>query len=361
MSATSARRLVTAGSLTLALALASPAAALAQSQEGSERGRSGSAQENKDEKKEGQPGSTSSSTQGSGASGAGSDRADKKSGQTSKRQGGAPAGERAKGGDPRGNNGTVKIDGEPFDDTPGNEPHVGCTFQVDFFGFDAGDTAQVTLTGHAPTGGGLLYNKNHLISNDAAGGGQDADESITFTAGQLGLFALTPHPQQGWHIKLAVDVDDAPGGAKQKVFWVTCAQPAAVSGSTTDAATGAGSTTVAAGVPATAGGGTTTTAAGLPVTAGGGAAAAAEVLSPRALEQSAPELTLGAGTTTLSGSTQAAAGAGGVTARGAARPSALPFTGPQGLAYLLALGASAVGVGALAHRFGRRRAVTTEL
>ncbi len=33
---------------------------------------------------------------------------------------------------PPGNNGTVKIDDVPFDDHPNNEPHVGCTFQVDF-------------------------------------------------------------------------------------------------------------------------------------------------------------------------------------------------------------------------------------
>ena len=36
--------------------------------------------------------------------------------------------------DPPGNNGTVKIDGDAFDDDPNNEPHVGCTFQVDFYG-----------------------------------------------------------------------------------------------------------------------------------------------------------------------------------------------------------------------------------
>ena len=39
--------------------------------------------------------------------------------------------------DPGGNNGTVKIDGVDFDDHPNNEPHVGCVFQVDFYGYDA--------------------------------------------------------------------------------------------------------------------------------------------------------------------------------------------------------------------------------
>ena len=38
-----------------------------------------------------------------------------------------------------GNNGTIKIDDVEFDDHPHNEPHVGCTFQVDFYGYDEGD------------------------------------------------------------------------------------------------------------------------------------------------------------------------------------------------------------------------------
>ncbi len=42
---------------------------------------------------------------------------------------------------PPGNNGTIKIDGAAFDDAPNNEPHVGCTFQVDFYGFDEGRPA----------------------------------------------------------------------------------------------------------------------------------------------------------------------------------------------------------------------------
>ena len=40
---------------------------------------------------------------------------------------------------PPGNNGTVKLDARPFDAAPDNEPHVGCTFQLDFYGYDQGD------------------------------------------------------------------------------------------------------------------------------------------------------------------------------------------------------------------------------
>jgi hypothetical protein len=37
---------------------------------------------------------------------------------------------------PSGNHGTVKVDARPFDAAPDNEPHVGCVFQVDFYGYD---------------------------------------------------------------------------------------------------------------------------------------------------------------------------------------------------------------------------------
>jgi hypothetical protein len=52
------------------------------------------------------------------------------------------------GPNPPGNNGTVKIDDTPFDDAPDNEPHVGCTFQVDFYGYDEGDRRRVTFEAH---------------------------------------------------------------------------------------------------------------------------------------------------------------------------------------------------------------------
>src|SRR5215212_6335972 len=55
--------------------------------------------------------------------------------------------------DPPGNNGTVKIDGVDFDVYPNNEPHVGCVFQVDFYGFDQGDlNAKVAFKVWPPTG-----------------------------------------------------------------------------------------------------------------------------------------------------------------------------------------------------------------
>ena len=57
------------------------------------------------------------------------------------------------GPNPPGNNGTIKIDGVAFDDVPDNEPHVGCEFQVDFYGYDLGNLfADVEFDAHPPTG-----------------------------------------------------------------------------------------------------------------------------------------------------------------------------------------------------------------
>ncbi len=65
------------------------------------------------------------------------------------------SGGQAGAANPPGNNGTIKIDDVPFDDAPNNEPHVGCTFQVDFYGYDEGDLfADVTFVVHPPTGRG---------------------------------------------------------------------------------------------------------------------------------------------------------------------------------------------------------------
>jgi hypothetical protein len=45
-----------------------------------------------------------------------------------------------------------KVDRVPFDDHPDNQPHVGCVFQIDFYGFDQGDlNAEVTFEAQPPT------------------------------------------------------------------------------------------------------------------------------------------------------------------------------------------------------------------
>jgi len=124
--------------------------------------------------------------------------------------------------DPPGNNGTIKIDGQPFDSAPNNEPHVGCTFQLDFYGFDEGDdlNASVTFQAWAPTGPTqTLLSDTVPIGEDPAGGGTDLDAERTYT---LDTSALTPHPVQGFHVKVTVHADGSIGAdTKYKVFWVT--------------------------------------------------------------------------------------------------------------------------------------------
>ncbi len=125
--------------------------------------------------------------------------------------------------DPPGNNGTVKIDGVVFDSHPNNEPHVGCNFEVDFYGFDEGPFyADVTFEAQPPTGRGVLLTDTVFIGgNSSAGGGSEAglDASREYT---LNFAGYKQHPQQGFHVKLTVNADGSKGAnTKHKVFWVT--------------------------------------------------------------------------------------------------------------------------------------------
>jgi cell division septation protein DedD len=131
--------------------------------------------------------------------------------------------------DPPGNNGTIKIDDVAFDDHPNNEPHVGCTFQVDFYGFDEGDLhADVTFKAHPPTGDRevLLTDNVFIGEDDNSGGGSEKglDASQTYT---LDFTGIEPHPQQGFHVKLTINADGSQGAdVKHKVFWVQdCLKP----------------------------------------------------------------------------------------------------------------------------------------
>jgi LPXTG-motif cell wall-anchored protein len=143
-------------------------------------------------------------------------------------------------GDPRGNNGTVKIDGVHPVDGPGhstgpndpgqhpdNDPHVLCQFELEFFGFDQGQTADIRIALHSPTGdlGDLVNDTGVLISSDPAGGaGNDDDVVIPYDLSDQ-LADVEPHPQHGWHVKLYLtlynaDDSEVPGGKKHKVFWI---------------------------------------------------------------------------------------------------------------------------------------------
>lgn len=129
--------------------------------------------------------------------------------------------------DPPGG-GTVTVDTLPID---GHGPHVGCAFAIDFFGFDAGADlfADVTFEAHPPTGRGVLLADRVFIGEDDASGGTSAaglDAQRTYNL-SAALQSFTPHPQQGFHVTLAVHADGSQrADTRQRVFWVSgCATP----------------------------------------------------------------------------------------------------------------------------------------
>jgi LPXTG-motif cell wall-anchored protein len=152
--------------------------------------------------------------------------------------------------DPPGNNGTVKVDGEPFENDPNNEPHVDCIFQIDWYGLDEGDDlfSHVTFEVHPPTGKPevILEDDVFIGEDDNSGGGSEEghDASATYDLTDV-LQGFEQHAQQGWHVKLTVNNDGSQGAdVKHKVFWVSgCETPPTTSSSTTSSSTTSSSTT----------------------------------------------------------------------------------------------------------------------
>jgi len=150
---------------------------------------------------------------------------------------------------PPGNNGTIKVDDVPFDDLPNNEPHVGCTFQVDFYGYDEGNlNAEVLFEAHPPTlrpgdDQVLLQDTVFIGEDDNSGGGSEAglDASETYT---LDFTGIEPHPNQGFHVRLTIQADGSQGAdEKHKEFWVTGCPP--VTTTTTSTTTSSTTSTTA--------------------------------------------------------------------------------------------------------------------
>jgi hypothetical protein len=223
---------------------------------------------------------------------------------------------------PPGNNGTIKVDDTPFDDAPNNEPHVGCTFQVDFYGYDEGDlNATVTFEAHPPTGDRqvLLTDTVFIGEDDNAGGGSEAglDASQTYT---LDLTGIQPHPNQGVHVKLTINAEGSQGAdVKHKVFWVSgCDTPGTTTTTTTKPTTSTSTTT------------TTTK----PTSTSGGSGTSGETST----------------TAAVGGSSSSAAGGSSSSGGGV-----LPFTG-AGTSLPMLVGAIALlGLGAATLRYGSRR------
>lgn len=117
-----------------------------------------------------------------------------------------------------GNSGTIKIVAVGADTHNDNEPHPGCTFRVDFYGFDAG-TMHLTVRSVEPTTTALLRRETVSITRSARGNTFQTSRTYD-VSGELASF--TPK-QQGYHLRVDVRRSDANGqGSKTKVFWLNC-------------------------------------------------------------------------------------------------------------------------------------------
>jgi hypothetical protein len=100
---------------------------------------------------------------------------------------------------------------------------VGCIFNIEFFGYDAGGlNASFKFVAIPPTGKNVVLRRGSLVlEDDPAGGGTDIDGTKTIDLSKS-LQSFEYHPQQGYHIKLVVNAEGSIGNdTKSKVFWVT--------------------------------------------------------------------------------------------------------------------------------------------
>ena len=110
-------------------------------------------------------------------------------------------------GSPPGNNGTIKIHSGDTENEPiqADEPHPGCTFHIHGFNFDASSSGTWTIVAWAPTGDGQTVAASGSWSANASGEWRTA------------VTSLAPG-----HYKAFAKQTGAPGGQKQKVFWIEC-------------------------------------------------------------------------------------------------------------------------------------------
>jgi hypothetical protein len=122
-----------------------------------------------------------------------------------------------------GNNGTVKV--APYGDVdsiPNNTPHVGCTFQLEWYGFDASVVSTVTFEQQSPTTDGTMsVSGSSTVPLDADPGNGAGNDGLDAMAAYTLSFTGGPHPQQGYHVALTINTPESNGSTvKHKVFWV---------------------------------------------------------------------------------------------------------------------------------------------
>jgi hypothetical protein len=135
-----------------------------------------------------------------------------------------------------------------MDSIPNNTPHVGCSFQVEWYGYDQGadivstvsfamwaPTKDVGLTVHGP---GSVFVGGDPASGAGTSSGLDGRQAYTLS------FDGAPQAQQGYHVKLTVATPRSHGNdTKTKVFWVEPCTSSSGTGGGTGGGSGSGSGT----------------------------------------------------------------------------------------------------------------------
>ncbi len=123
-----------------------------------------------------------------------------------------------RGDDPPGvaNSGTIKISTWSEPPSPSNNPHPGCGFRVDWYGFRTG-TFDVTISTHPPTGRDVLVTDVVVIATREQGNTLQVMRSYDVRP------LLPPSDDGRWHIRVEAERRDMPGnGAKTKMLWLEC-------------------------------------------------------------------------------------------------------------------------------------------
>jgi outer membrane biosynthesis protein TonB len=127
--------------------------------------------------------------------------------------------------DPTGSNGNIKVIGHGnVNEIPENAPHQGCTFALEWYGFDEGQglRSEVVFTLVAPTSGGSLHTAGPtsvFVGEDPAGGGTDLDAREVYTLTPTGVSPAA----QGYHVNVTVSAPSPKGGVETftKTFWMS--------------------------------------------------------------------------------------------------------------------------------------------
>jgi hypothetical protein len=141
-----------------------------------------------------------------------------------------------------GNNGTIKVAEVAAVGTDSNDPHVGCTFALEWYNFDTKALSTVRFASIAPTkdaGLSVVSGRTKVtLENDAAKGNSDLDGREIYTLG----FTGTPQKNQGFHVSVTTSTTGFRGSTtKSKTFWVgpcaTQTDPGTTNPGTTDPGT----------------------------------------------------------------------------------------------------------------------------